>query len=289
MSDHISVLVPALGRVETKVSSYDRLNAFLLAVLILLGMFTAILFMLWMDLKSRPLIVAPDVVFEIGDPGEDKPEGVADDVLEPGVEEFPEVETPQLADALLAVTSAVSSIQARNENVDGNAAEMGRGRGLGSKDGGGTGGNGRVSWDVNLEARDRGSYAKQLSFFKIEITAINELNNNVYRLADPAGAKRLTQSSKGAEKTAKTKVFAHKSPRLQEWDKDLLRQVGRDPDGYIVGQIYPQELIQALRNLELAHVAQQKRGVEEIRSTSFKIVEDGSGYKFEVTGQTYKF
>lgn len=288
MSDHISVLAPALGRVETRVSSYDRLNAFVLAALVLLGSFAAILFMLWMNAKSRPMEATPDAVFIIGDPGEEKPEGIADDVLEPGVEEFPEVETPQLAEALLAVTSAVSSIQARDEHVSGTATQMGRGPGLGSRDGGGGGGDGMPGWEVNVEARDRGSYAKQLSFFKIQIAAVNELNNNVYRLADPGGSATLTQTSKGEEKSQKTVLFAHKNPRLKEWDNDLLRRAGRDPQGYVVGQIYPQDLINTIRGLEEAYTKQQGREMKEVRTTSFKIVESGNEYKFEVSGQTYK-
>lgn len=288
MESHPTIYRPELSRVETRVSSYDRLNAFLLSTLLLLGAFVGMLFMLWMSSKARRQPPPPDVVFEIGEPGEEAPEGVGDDMLEPGVEEFPEVDTPQLADSLLAVTSAVSTIQARNEQRDGSAAQMGKGRGLGTLGGGGGGGSGVPGWEVDLEARDRAAYAKQLSYFKIDIGAAHKISNEVVRLSDPAGSKAVTRSSRADEKKKKTVLFSHKNRRLQEWDKALMSAAVSNIDDYVLGQIFPQDMINRLRSLEIAYAEAAGRTVPEIRTTGFKIVEDGSGYKFEVTGQTYK-
>jgi len=74
--------------------------------------------------------------------GEEKPKGEADDAEDPGVEEFPEVETAQLANALEAVSNSVSSVQGALEKRSGTASQMGKGSGFGSRDGGGNGGDG---------------------------------------------------------------------------------------------------------------------------------------------------
>lgn len=288
MSGHPTVYRPELSRVETRVSSYDRLNAFLTSSLMMVGAFVLMLFMLWLSSRPRSEPPPSDVVFEIGEPGEDKPEGVADDVLEPGVEEFPEVETPQLADSLLAVTSAVSTIQARNEQRDGSAEQMGKGRGLGSRDGGGGGGSGVPGWEVNLEARDKGSYAKQLSYFKFEISAVHKVSTDVYRMADPAGTKQVTRTNRAEEKRRKSVFWGQKNRLLQEWDKDLIRSQVPNLDDYVVGQIFPQEVINRLRSLEIAYAEEKGRTVEEVRTTSFRIIQAGSGFEFQVSGQTYK-
>ncbi len=287
---HPSVYVPATGAVETRVSSYDKLNAILLSLLMLFGLFVALLFFMWLSSNAaNELPVASEENFLIGDPGEEAPEGIGNDLEEPGVEEFPEVETPQLADALLAVTNSISTILARNEMRDGNAAQMGRGTGLGTLGGGGGGGHGRPSWNVEFEAKDRNSYYQQLSFFKIEIGAIHKLNNNVYRLADPAGAAALRTSDRSTEKTNKTVLFSHRIRRLEEWDKDLLRKADlQNLDDFILGQVYPQPLINQLRGVETAYAKSKGHEVAEVRATTFKVVPGGAGYQLEVTEQTYR-
>ena len=122
--------------VETAVSTYDLLNAMLMASIFVVGFVVSALFLIWLttafDFSKRR---APVELIEVSEPGDEKPEGVADDVLEPGVEEFPETEVPQLANALEAVTDAVSSVRSSLEKRSGDAAQMGKGRGFGSRRG----------------------------------------------------------------------------------------------------------------------------------------------------------
>lgn len=290
MSTHQpTIYVPESAGIETRVSTYDRLNALLVSLLLLVGLFTTMLFMIWLTGKYRARPVAAEINFLIGEPGEEKPEGVADDINEPGVEEFPEVDVPQLADSLLAVTNSISSIMARNEQRDGSAEAMGRGKGLGSRDGGGGGGSGIPAWNVELEAKDRNAYRKQLSFFKIEVGAVHKMNNRVFRLSDPAGASRLVESSRAGEKAKRTHLWGHRNKRLLDWDKDILRQAGlQSVDDFIVGQFYPQEMINQLRGLEVDYAKRAGREASEIRETTFKVVTAGNGYQFEVRNQTYR-
>ena len=115
----MSTITPSQRRstpfIETNVSAYDQLNGALISCIILVGFLVTVLFLLWVtsvyDFSKKAA-----VSLEYLEPfGNEKPEGFEDDVMEPGVEEFPEVETPQLKDALEAVTDAVSSIRANLE------------------------------------------------------------------------------------------------------------------------------------------------------------------------------
>lgn len=276
--------------VETKVSSYDRVNSWLVAALFIIGFFVALLFLLWLTSIVKPSMRAVQMVVSEEEEGEDKPKGEADDVLEPGVEEFPEVETPQLKDALEAVTSALSSVRADLEARDGSAMEQGRGRGLGSIDGGGGGGGGVVPeykrWRIEYEASDVGTYAQQLSYFKIDIGAVHKLNNNISRLADPGGSPRVKRSDRKAEE--KSVHFGHANQRLQRWDVQLLKNANVDTEECLIRQFYPDSTRQILKDLETAYLASARRELKEVRNTFFKILPAGNGFEFKVTSQTYR-
>lgn len=276
--------------VETRVSSYDRVNSWLVSALLMIGCCVGLLFMLWLTsvikFTKRPVQL---IVIEETE-GEDKPKGEADDVLEPGVEEFPDVETPQLKDALEAVTSAISTVRADMEARDGSATEQGRGRGLGSKDGGGGGGGGIVPeykrWRIEYEASDVGTYSRQLSFFKIDVGAVHQLNNNITRLADPGGAPRVVRSNRQAE--AKAVHFGHANQRLQRWDTQLLKNANVDTEQCLIRQFYPDQTRASLRQLERDYLASARRELKEVRNTFFKIVPAGNGFEFKITNQTYR-
>lgn len=278
--------------VETRVSRYDRVNSLLVTLLILIGFLTAVFFMLWLTTIRYSSRQTPPMMYEEGDPGEDKPLGEADDILEPGVEEFPEVETPQLANALEAVVS-VSSVKAHLDVRSGSAEVMGRGRGLGSRDGGGTGGSGVIPehkrWKILYEANDIGLYARQLSYFKIDLGAVSETANYIIKLADPGGARRVIRSDRKTENDKKSIYFGHQQPRMQRWDERMLRDaVGTEVNGCLFVQFYSDEARQKLREVEGAYLQRQGRTLLEVKNTFFRIRESGGGFQFEVSNQTYR-
>ena len=150
---------------------------------------------------------------------------------DPGVEEFPEVDTPQLANALEAVTNSISSVQGALEKRSGSAKQMGKGSGFGSRDGGGDGGGGIPEykrWIINFSAPDADTYAKQLSYFKIDIGVVSETRQTIERLVDPAGAKTVVKSNR--KKEAKNVYFVHKKQRFLAWDKVLAEGAGMSTD-----------------------------------------------------------
>lgn len=276
--------------VETKSSTYDRVNAILVATLVMFGFLFAVLFLIWVtsvvDFSRRtegPIIVTGE------DPGEDKPKGEADDAEDPGVEEFPEVETPQLANALEAVSDSVSSVQGALEKRSGSAKQMGRGSGFGSREGGGSGGDGIPEykrWIINFSAADTDTYAKQLSFFLIDIGVVSEVKQSIKRLVDPAGAKRVINSNRKTE--GKNIYFVHKKQRFLAWDRVLANRAGIDTDEALTVQFYNDNTRQIIRGVEAKKLQEVGKTLADVKNTFFKVVPSGNGYKFEVTEIIYR-
>ncbi len=289
MSDEI-IAHPKLS-VETAVSKYDKFNGFLTAALTIVSLIVTFLFLYWLTsvIRFRPQMQT--VFMEEFPFGDEKPEGVEDDVLEPGVEEFPEVEVPQLAQALEAVTNALSSVRANMEHRSGDAAQMGKGRGLGSRDGGEGTGKGDVlpehkRWKIEYSAKSIDSYAKQLSYFKIDLGAVNKLNNEIVKLIDPGGRALIVNSNRAQEK--KSVYFAHERPQLARWEEAMFKNKGVSMTHSFTVQFYPEETRSRLRQIELAYLNNVNRKLSEVQNTFFKVVPEGSGFEYKVTNVIYR-
>ena len=283
---------PRSSSVETGVSKYDQVNASLQALLILVGLLVSMMFMMWLTSNYKPkrTMAMIDISEAEGEEGEKDPLGVGDDAFEPGVEEFPDVETPQLMDSLEAVTNAVSSISANNEFRDGDAAEMGKGRGLGNRLGGGGGGGGVIPaykrWRIEYEASDIDEYARQLSFFKIEIGAASKDSDVIVVLQDPAGIMQVIQSNRDQEN--KTLRFAHLKQKLQKWDEKLLKRVNVSAQNNLVFQFYRDEVRSLLLSLEKQLLDERQKTLKQVKNTFFKIVEKNGAFEFQITDQIYR-
>lgn len=280
--------------VETTVSSYDKLNAILQAMLLMLGVIVVMMFIVWITShwKWAPRVPNADITEALleGEEGEKAPEGVGEDFFEPGVEEFPDVETPQLMDALEAVTNAVSTVRANSAFVDGDAPAMGKGRGLGHKRGGGDGGSGIIPehkrWRIEYEAPDLDSYARQLSAFNIDIGAVAKDNNDVVRIRDPGAAREVIRTTRANE--TKSLYFGHQKPKLRQWDERILKKVGVPVEGNMIVQFYPESTRVILRRLEKERYEKNQRTLKQVKNTIFKLQPNGSGFEFVVIDQIYR-
>ena len=277
---------------KTQVSSYDSMNAFLISAIMLVGFMVTLLFIIWLTMvldfsgRSPAMLVAYEEPF-----GNEKPEGFEDDIYEPGVEEFPEVETPQLKDALEAVTDAVSSVKANLEARDGDAAEMGRGKGFGSRDGGPGTGNADVipehkRWKIDYESNNISEYAKQLSFFEIDIGVIQENTNGIVRLRNVGGAPQTISTDRNAEK--KSLYFTHEKRRMRRWDETLVKNNRVDLDGSFTVQFYPMKTRVLLRQIEQAYLTEVGRTLRDVRRTYFKVVPSAGGFEFKLTDMNFR-
>ncbi len=277
--------------VETKASAYDKLNAALIASILLVGFLVAALFLIWLttafDYTSQKKAITMDRADEAGN---EKPVGEADDVLEPGVEEFPEVETPQLANALEAVTTAVSTVRASLEERSGMAAEMGAGSGFGSREGGpGTGGDSVPEykrWIIQYESDSLDTYAKQLDFFSIDIGVLHKTNKKIWRVSNLSAQPTVTESSQQAE--AKTLRFMHKKQKMLRWDQTLASKAGASIDNAITCQFYPEPTRQIIRDIEGAALREAGRVVKDVRNTILKLENGPEGFTFTVVDLLYR-
>ena len=290
MSTESSLRYKPKINVETKSSSYDRVNAILIAALLMFGFLFAVLFLIWVTSVvdfSGPAGIHVEITGD--EQGEEKPKGEADDAEDPGVEEFPEVETPQLANALEAVADSVSSIQGALEKRSGSAKQMGKGSGFGSREGGGNGGDGIPEykrWIINYSAADTDTYAKQLSFFSIDIGVVAEAKQSIKRLADPGGARRVISSDRKTE--AKNIYFVHKKQRFLAWDRALAGQAGIDTNAALTVLFYNDQTRQIIRVVEATKLQELGKTLADVKNTIFKVVPSGNGYRFEVTDIIYR-
>lgn len=276
---------------DTKVSSYDRLSAILIASITIIGFMTTILFLIWLTTDVDYTAPTQGVeITEIGDTGDEKPEGFEDDAFEPGVEEFPEVETPQLAQSIEAVTDAVSSVRANSEKVSGDEPQMGKGKGFGAREGGPGGGGGDgvpefKRWKINYEAADIETYKQQLSFFGIDIGVVRRDNDDVYRISDPADKAEVIKSSRAQEKSL---YFAHIKKRMMRWDEAIAASAGVDTQNANLIQFYPEKARARIRAQEAQFLAKDQRQLSDIRQTVVKLATLADGFDFVVEDVLYR-
>jgi hypothetical protein len=287
MNDHIELVARPVIRVETQVSQYERVSGGLASGVIIMGLLAAVMFFIWYSLLKTNRTI-PDVTPAFA--GEtSNPEGIAEDVEEPGVEEFPEVQEPQLAEALESV-DVISTVRA-NDSVAGDAAQMGTGKGLGDRRSQGFGTGGTVSnkfwerWQIIYSVNTMSEYARQLDFFKIELGGAERAGDNIVYLTNVSGAANIRAGAKRLERRV---YFSHTIPQLRNWDLNLLRNANVANAGdRIPLQFYPAEIINLLGSLEAQQLARDNREVANVKSTIFNVVGSPGNYRFELGKVNY--
>ena len=276
-------------KLETRTTAYDRLSGALATGVLVFGTLSLLLFMMWLTMispKRNANLVVNEVLLP-GDPGEEKPLGVADDILEPGVEDFPEVDVPQLADAVEAVTDAPSRFRGMLAAVDGNAAEMGKGRGLGAIGGGGGGGGGKAyeRWVIEYESDNISVYIDQLKAFGIQVGAVHKVLDEIDLIFDLGANPQARPTRRSEEKRV---YFVHTLGKLKNFDMRFAKQAGINPTGKIMVQFYPPETSKMLAELEAAEANQRGLELNKIRRTVFKVRAAGSGFEYYVADMQQK-
>ena len=276
-----SIIKRPSDKVQSKTSAYDRLSAWLTALITLVGFLVAVLFLIWLTsvFKFERNVAPPFVPATIGDDGNDKPEGFEDDALDPGVEDFAEVETPQLAEALEAVSNAVSTIRANSEHVSGEAAVSGKGSGYGSREGGPSGSGDGVPehkrWKINYEVDNKATYKSQLDFFAIRIGVVNPVSPTIYQIGNLSGGAEVIETNR--DEQAQALYFAHSKIRLKKWDQEISRKAGLDTNGALMVQFYSENARLAIAKAEDDHLKSVGRELRDVRRTNIKVEADGSG------------
>ena len=276
---------------QIQLSLYDRVSAWLWSLTMIFSVLTVFSVMMWLQMarhqaeiaKEIPLVLIPA---NFGAPGDPRPMGVGEDLEDPGVEEFYETEVSQIADAVEAVTDMPSRVRGMLGAVDGNAELMGKGRGLGHKDGqGGGGGGGAERWSVEYETESIAKYVEQLSAFGIEIGFVSKITDQVDVLFNLNTTPQKRTTTRDEERRS---YFIHSNSKLRSWDMRLAVNAGIKPDGKIMVQFYPPATMTMLGTLEAKDA--QSRGIEltKIRRTVFKVRPTGNSYEYFVAGMIPK-
>jgi hypothetical protein len=264
----------------------------LTALILLVGFVVAALFLVWFTsvFKFERNIAPPFEQATIGDDGNDKPEGFEDDELDPGVEDFAEVETPQLAEALEAVSNAVSTIRANSEHVSGDAAVMGKGGGYGSREGGPSGSGQGIPdykrWKIVYEVDNKDTYKRQLDYFNIQIGVVQPVGEVISRISNVSKGVNVQKTTRGRE--AKSLRFSHAKLRMKKWDQEISRKAGVDTNGALMVQFYPQDTRLAIAKAEDEFLKSVGRELKEVRRTNIKVEADGGGFKFTIVNCIFK-
>jgi len=272
--------------VHLQVSAYDRVASLLIALLILVGAFVLLLFLIWLTARVLTMhkAVPVELIEELGG-RQESAMGTARELSEPGVDELEDLVEPQLQDALAAVTDAISSQAAALDALD--APTSGRGRGAGDSRQPGPGGTGEdiiprwQRWEIRFSSASLETYARQLDHFGIELAAIGGGKPVIDYARNLARA--VPEHRTGAASAEDRLYMTWQGGELQQADRELLQRAKISLAGRLLVQFYPPNVEQQLATLEKLYAG--TRDLKEIGKTIFGVRSAGAGYEFYVMEQ----
>jgi len=273
-----SVPIPML-----KVTQYDKVTAFMFAVIIGLVITVVTLTLIWfMNLRPEAEGMASLEIVEIvggyedGDPDATPEVESPEDQVEDPMEE-------EMLESTLELSDKDSALDPPREPITGSqtgSAVGTGGRPLGA--GGGFGRKGReLRWFVRFS--DRGTletYARQLDFFKIELAVLVPGRMTYLKnLSRP----KPTVIVKTDVKNEKRLYMTWQGGNRRQGDIALFRKAGVNVAGGAIYHFYPKDTEARLVRREREHA---NRKPSEIRRTYFAVQSQGAGFRFIVTRQS---
>lgn len=258
-----------------KVSAYDRAASMLVALLVMIGLFVAVLVVIWItnEVFTRP--PAPEL-YRVEEEGISADDSSGLDIDEPGLDQL-DLEEPDVQDTLAAVTDAVSTVVASLDAVD--SAVSSRGRGGDNRKRGAGGPIPRWQrWEIRYSTTTLESYLKQLDHFGIELGAVGGGQATIDYVRYQGG--KAVRRAAPQEAKDRRLYFIWQSGRFKEQDRALLTQAGVATTGRILCQFYPP----AIEN-QLAVLEQQQLGTRElkqVKKTVFGVKPVRRGFEFYV-------
>ncbi len=274
-----------------RVSAYDQVAGMLVALLIVIGFFVSLLFIIW--LTSRLLFTQraiPVELVEYAGRG-DHAAGFERDLEEPSMDEIEELIEPELETTLEVITDLMSTQEAVFDAIE--VAAAGTGTGMGDSRGPGPLGEGRDDlippwerWEIRFTTSGVNAYARQLDFFKIELGAAGGGSSTVDYAANLAASRPTTRSGSPEDEDRLYMSWRDGDSTLAAFDRQLLAKAGISTERRMVLQFYPPDVERRLLTLE----ATQARGRDagEFLKTVFAVIETRDGYDFEVVEQYFR-
>jgi hypothetical protein len=274
------------------VSRYDQVSGMLVAVLIILGFITLMMFLIW--LSTRVFWVEPPVpvtLLDVGGGGSGQVAGGEREFEEPNPEEINEVVEQPIEQTIESITAVVTTQAQQLDAVEGSTS-LGSGQGEGTGDGRGKGPGGPGTedgipayerWEVRMSAASLDEYARQLEYFGVELAVAGGGNPNVEYITKLTAPKPSVR--RGDPKAEKRLRFLHKSGELRQADRQLAARAGVATDGRVVFQFYSDQMYKQL--LQLEYDRKGKRTISQVRKTVFGVRGSAGRYEFYVIEQHY--
>lgn len=279
---------------ELKTSSYDQASSMLAALLLLVGFCVLTMFAIWASRQvwfhPKPVAISLDEE-EPGGGGNGAPS--TNNLDEPVSEEIEVIEDPPVEQTLEVITDVVSIQVAVVDNVKPLYQGKGQGRGTGDGRGVGPGGDGTADiiprwerWVIKYASDSTEAYARQLDAFKIELGAVGGSSGgqNVDYASNFTAGTPTRRSGPASEE--KRLYMTWRSGSLVEADAELLGRAGISSKGRIVMQLYPKEIEDQLKLLEMQRAG--NRDVKAILKTVYGVRAKGGSYEYYVQDQFYR-
>ncbi|MEX2169302.1 MAG: hypothetical protein WD851_08325 [Pirellulales bacterium] len=283
-----SPAAPHRRHYQLGVNSYDRASSMLVSLLIMVGVTVGGLLIIYFARQLMLSQVAiPVQPVSLGGRPPDAALGIARDIEPPGLEDAPDLNEPQLQDTLNTLTESLNSSAAllSDEMID-NAAEAGRGSGLGDSRAVGAGGDGDYSRDPVREVKYKpatlAEYAEYLDYFKFELGVFGGQDDNVYYAYNLGKRQPDVRTAKPPDNRL---LFLSAGTPLEGLDRQLVGKAGIGGRGRYVAQFCSPETEQILLGLEQQRAGERTR--EQIKRTVFRVTREGSEFQFSIEEQTY--
>ncbi|GIW92624.1 MAG: hypothetical protein KatS3mg110_0665 [Pirellulaceae bacterium] len=276
--------------VSLRVTAYDKVAAWLVALLVLVGLTATVLFIIWLTTVLVFHRVAKPIQM-IQYPGRgDHAAGFERDPEPPGLEEIDlQLEQPSLEASLEAVTDLASTVAASLDTFATDSLLTAHGTGRGDSRPPGPEGEGDdvippwERWEIRYAAGNLEEYARQLDFFGIELGAVggSKFVDYAYQLSRNPPSRR-----QGSGKDEKRVYLTWRTGSLREFDEQLLARAGIPTAGRIVMQFLPEAVYNELHRLEFENA--QGRPPQEWLRTIFGVRPARGGYEFYIISQTFR-
>ena len=277
-----------------RLSRYDQVAGLLLSSLLVLGVATLVLFLIWLSTRVtwKTQAVPVTVLEDVGGGGSGTVLGSEQQFEEPSPTEVrqptAEVSVAQSLDSIATVVAA----KAPDFDAIYGSPSLGKGEGTGIGDGRGKGPGGPGTsdgipaydrWEIRMSAANIDEHAKQLDFFKVELGVVGGGSPNVdyiSNLSSPSPTVRV-----GNPKDEHRLRFLHRTGELRAGDRELAAKAGVKTDGRVVFQFYSEDTYRSLLALEAAKKG--ARRIKDIRLTVFGVRPVRGQYEFYVIEQHY--
>lgn len=277
-----------------RISRFDVVTSFFMALIWFMGVFVLMLFIIWLlSGDPAPKALKPKIENPAGR-GEN-PEGFERDFEPPGAEEVEELTEPTLADTIEAVTDAVSTVAASLTTADTQAVATTSGTGQGDSRPPGPEGEGDdiipmwERWELNFSASNARAYGQQLDYYKIELGAFGGGLQGLDYASNLSTGPRKRHTDTPSEDKRIYFSWKTQTPFIS-YERRFLQQAGVQlPAGRNVVRLIDDNLQATLQNLEAEYAKTKNRvAPNDIAKTVFESKASGNGYAFEVISQRYR-